>query len=53
MGGKIYIDVHSKLTHQGMKTYEGDLANSIKTNLPNAIPGQLGAKINLFGMENL
>ncbi len=53
IGGKIYIDAHSKLTHQGTKIYEGDLASSIKTNLPNAIAGPAGAKFCLTGEENL
>lgn len=53
MGGKIYIDVHSKLTHQGTKVFEGDLANSIKSNLPNAIPGPQGAKLHITGDEYL
>ncbi len=53
MGGKIYIDAHSKLTHQGSKIYEGDLSNSIKTNLANAIPGPVDAKFNITGEEYL
>lgn len=53
MGGKIYLDGHSKLTHQGSKLYKGDLAQSIKTNLANAVPAPKGALIKIQGIENL
>lgn len=53
IGGKIYIDARSKLTHQGTKVFEGDLANSIKSNFSNAVSGPLGAYLYITGEEYL
>lgn len=53
MGGKIYVDACSNLSHQGSKLYTGDFAKSIKVNLANAIHGQDGLAIKIKGLENL
>lgn len=53
MGGKIYLDARSNLTHQGYKMYRGNFGTAIKTNLANAIHGEAGAKLNITGLENI
>lgn len=53
MGGKIYVDAKSNLTHQGSKLYSGNFANSIKMNLANAIPAEVGTRMEIIGIENL
>ncbi|TNH22348.1 hypothetical protein [Testudinibacter sp. TR-2022] len=53
MGGKIYIDCQSNLSHQGIKLYTGNFAHSLKHNLCNAIGAPVGAEMRLNGMEYL
>ncbi|WP_236620610.1 hypothetical protein [Basilea psittacipulmonis] len=53
IGGKIYADAHSNLTHQGSKLYQGDFARSLQTNLPFAVGAPLGAHIQLKGKNYL
>lgn len=53
MGGKIYVDARSNLSHQGSKLYTSNFAKSIKVNLANAIHGQDGLAIKIKGLENL
>ena len=53
MGGKIYIDCLSNLTHQGMKIYSGNFANSLKSNFALAIPAREGIKMQLTGLNYL
>lgn len=53
LGGKVYIDCHSNLTHQGAKLYQGNFAHSLVTNLPNAIGAEEGKLMILEGSEYL
>lgn len=53
MGGKIYIDATSNLTHQGSKLYQGNFAESLKVNVVNAIGGRKGSTMNIKGLEYL
>ena len=53
MGGKIYVDAKSNLSHQGMKMYTGNYANSLLTNFPLAIPSMEGLPISISGLEHL
>lgn len=53
IGGKIYIDCRSNLTHQGAKLYTGDFANSLKHNLANAIGAPSGKRMVINGLEYL
>ncbi|MDO4641085.1 MAG: hypothetical protein Q4A84_05205 [Neisseria sp.] len=47
IGGKIFIDTQSNLTHQGAKVYRGPFARSLKTNLPMAVSAPEGRKMRL------
>jgi len=53
MGGKIYIDAASNLTHQGAKLYQGNFAESLKVNVVNAIGGRKGSTMKIKGLEYL
>ena len=53
LGGKVYIDCNSNLTHQGIKLYTGNFANSLRNNLPTTIGAPLGAEMFLSGIEHL
>lgn len=53
IGGKVYIDCQSNLTHQGAKLYTGDFANSLKQNLANAIGAPSGKRMVINGLEYL
>ena len=53
MGGKIYIDGKSNLSHQGAKLYRGNFAESVKVNLVNAIGAKKGLRMNISGLEYL
>ncbi len=53
IGGKIYIDAKSNLTHQGMKIYQGDFAKSLQNNFSLAIPAKEGLSMRLHGLDNL
>lgn len=53
IGGKIYVDCKSNLTHQGTKLYTGDFANSMKQNLANAIGAPTGKQMIVQGFEYL
>lgn len=53
MGGKIYVDARSNLSHQGLKLYQGDFARSLALNLANAIHAPEGAKMTIYGLNHL
>lgn len=52
LGGKIYIDAHSSLSHQGSKLYKSNFAESLSLNFSNAIGAAVGAKIKLSKEED-
>ena len=37
IGGEVYVDVQSNLTHQGAKIYRGAFADSLQTNVAQAV----------------
>ena len=37
IGGEVYVDVQSNLTHQGAKVYRGAFAESLQTNIAHAV----------------
>jgi hypothetical protein len=53
MGGKIYVDARSTLTHQGSKLYQGNFGAALQTNLANAVAATKGLKLNIIGLENI
>ncbi|MEN8282544.1 hypothetical protein [Acinetobacter gerneri] len=53
MGGKVYVDALSNLTHQGTKVYSGNFAQSLQTNFALAIPAPLGTPLQLNGLDHL
>ena len=53
MGGKIYIDCQSNLTHQGSKIYSGNYANSLQHNFALAIPAKVGVQMKITGLNYL
>ena len=53
LGGKVFIDTHSNLSHQGSKLYKGDFARSLSIDPRNVIHGPAGQRYNITGMEYL
>lgn len=53
LGGKIYIDSGSNLTHQGSKTFQGPFTETLLCNLPQAIGAPKGAKMFLHHQQPL
>jgi hypothetical protein len=50
IGGEIYIDANSDLTHEGRRVWRGDFAATIRHVAVGAPKGQ---RIRVIGMENL
>lgn len=53
LGGKVYIDAQSSLSHQGFKLYNGCFAKSLYLNFANAVGTEPGAKVFIYGRNNL
>lgn len=53
IGGKIYIDATSDLSHQGMKMYHGNLPEALRTNFSQVILAKEGLPMMLYGVEHL
>ncbi|OTG86911.1 hypothetical protein B9T31_04655 [Acinetobacter sp. ANC 4558] len=53
LGGRIYIDGKSDLSHQGSKLYHGNFAESLKVNLTNAIGAKEGLEMKISGLDYL
>ncbi|ASK27667.1 hypothetical protein [Neisseria chenwenguii] len=47
IGGEVYVDVQSNLTHQGAKIYSGAFAESLQTNLSRAVSAPKGVPMRL------
>ena len=47
IGGDVYVDVQSNLTHQGAKVYRGSFAESLQTNIANAVFAPKGTPMRL------
>lgn len=53
IGGKIFVDAQSSLSHQGAKLYKGAFAESMVANLPMAVSATKGKRITLNHAEPL
>lgn len=53
LGGSIYADANSTLSHQGFKMYQGNFAAALTHALPYAIFAPVGTKMYLHGAEYL
>jgi len=53
LGGSIYVDAVSNLTHHGFKTYTGDYPATMRLNLRNAVGIAPGTSIHADGLNNL
>ena len=53
LGGKVYIDAYSNLTHQGSKLYEGPFAQTLVSNLAFAVGAPEGSQMFLHTEEPL
>jgi hypothetical protein len=53
MGGKVFIDTHSNLSHHGTKIYRGDFARSLARDPRNVVHGPGGLRYNITGLEYL
>ena len=53
IGGKIFIDAKSNLTHQGLKMYQGNMAASLKTDFSKVILAKEGIKMKITGLQHL
>lgn len=47
LGGRVYVDAQSNLTHQGMKLYEGPFAQTLMKNPPFAVGAPSGSHIRI------
>ena len=47
IGGEVYVDVQSNLTHQGAKIYRGAFADSLQTNVAQAVFAPAGTPMSL------
>lgn len=53
IGGEVFVDALSNLSHQGERLYTGDFAATLKTALPTAVGAPVGQRMSISGLENL
>ena len=53
IGGEIYVDANSDLTHEGRRVYRGDFAATLRNACHVAVGAPKGQRIRVIGMENL
>ena len=53
LGGDIYVDANSNLSHSGERLYRGDFAATLRAAPAHAIGAPKGQRINVHGIENL
>ena len=53
IGGEIYVDANSNLTHSGERLYRGDFGATLRAFSAHAIGAPKGQRIQVFGLENL
>jgi len=53
LGGEIYVDANSNLSHQGGKIYRGNFAESLVRDVRFAVTAPKGLQYVVTGMENL
>jgi hypothetical protein len=53
IGGKVYVDANSNLSHQGERLYTGDFGATLRNALPSAVGAPKGQRMSIVGLENL
>jgi len=53
LGGEIYVDANSNLSHFGERLYRGDFAATLRAASHHAVGAPKGQRIRISGMENL
>jgi hypothetical protein len=53
IGGEIYVDANSNLSHNGGRLYRGDFGASIRNALPVAVGAPKGQRLRVTGLNNL
>jgi hypothetical protein len=53
IGGEIYVDAKSNLSHQGSRLYTGDFAATLRRAAYRAVGAPKGQQIRVHGLENL
>ena len=53
LGGEIFVDANSNLSHLGERTYRGDFGATLRAAPAHAVGAPKGQRISVVGMENL
>jgi hypothetical protein len=53
IGGEMYVDANSNLTHAGGRLYTGDFGATLRHALPSAVGAPKGQRIRITGLDNL
>ena len=53
IGGEVFVDATSNLSHQGERIFTGDFATTLQTALPSAVGAPEGQRMHIKGLENL
>jgi hypothetical protein len=53
IGGEVYVDANSNLSHQGERLYTGDFGATMKNALSSAVGAPEGQRMRITGLENL
>jgi hypothetical protein len=53
IGGEMYIDANSNLSHAGERLYTGDFGATLRSALPTAVGAPKGQRIGVTGLSNL
>jgi hypothetical protein len=53
IGGDMYVDANSNLTHAGGRLYTGDFGATLRHALPSAVGAPKGQRIRITGLDNL
>ncbi|HEX3939395.1 MAG TPA: hypothetical protein VHX43_17975 [Xanthobacteraceae bacterium] len=53
LGGEIYVDANSNLSHSGERLYRGDFGAALRAFSAHAVGAPKGQRINVRGIENL
>jgi hypothetical protein len=53
IGGEMYVDANSNLSHAGERLYTGDFGATLRSALPVAVGAPKGQRIHISGLNNL
>jgi len=53
IGGELYVDANSNLSHAGERLYTGDFVATLRSALPVAVGAPKGQRIHVTGLDNL